>query len=128
MQERGGLHGLWHHHPWLVLAFLLAASLSTFLAGRIVVRSVYWATHREQAVAPWMTVGYVGRSWGLDPREIDRRAGLPPPDGRPLTLEDIARQTGRPVDEIVALVTETVATMQAETAPSGTSAPGRPAP
>lgn len=123
MRRRATARALWHSHPWLVIGFVIAAALSVFLAGRIVVRSVYWATHREQVVQPWMTVGYVGRSWGLDPREIDRRAGLPMPDGRPLTLEDIARQSGRPVEEIVALVAETVAAMKAEPAAAGNSAP-----
>ena len=38
------------------------------------------STRRDEAeIAPWMTVGYIGRSWGLDPVEIDTRAGLPLP-------------------------------------------------
>lgn len=111
------LRALWRRHPVLLSAFVLAATLSVFFAGRIVVQSVYWATHREAEIAPWMTVGYVGRSWGLDPRAIDARAGLPMPErGHPLTLEEIARQRGVPVAEIVALVRDTVAAMKAEEA------------
>ncbi len=103
-------------HPVLVGAFALALVLSLFFAGRIVVNMVYWADHRNEAVQPWMTVGYVGRSWDLSPREIDLRAGLPLPEGHPLTLQEIARDRGVPVADIVALVEKTVAEMKAEEA------------
>ncbi|THD84259.1 hypothetical protein E7811_00425 [Aliigemmobacter aestuarii] len=109
------LRRLWSRHPVLLTAFVLAAALSVFFTGRIVVKSVYWATHREAGIAPWMTVGYIGRSWDLDPREIDARAGLPMPErGRPLTLEEIARERGVPVEDIVSLVRATVADLKAE--------------
>ena len=107
--------GLARRHPYLVGAFVLALVLSLFLAGRIVVRTVYWSQHRDQPVAAWMTVGYIGRSWGLPPREIDDRAGLPVPEnGHPFTLEQIARDRGVPVAEIIALVEAVIAEMEAE--------------
>jgi hypothetical protein len=56
-----------------------------------------------------MTVSYVGRSWGLVPREIDRLAGLPLPQGHPLTLAEIASGRGVPVAEIIGEVEEAVA-------------------
>lgn len=109
------LRRLWSRHPVLLSAFVLAAALSVFLTGRIVVKTVYWATHSEAEIAPWMTIGYIGRSWGLDPREIDSRAGLPLPErGRALTLEEIARERGVPVADIVSLVRATVADLKAE--------------
>ena len=105
---------LFRRHPVLVLAFVLASLGATFFAGRIVWNVVYWAQHRQEAVQPWMTVGYVGHSWGLPPREIDARAGLPMPEkGHPLTLQQIADQRGVPVAEIIALVEVTVAQMRA---------------
>lgn len=116
----GGSAGqLARSHPRLMIAFALAVLFSLFFAGRLVFHAVYWANHRQEAVEPWMTVGYIGRSWDLDPREIDTRAGLPLPQGRPLTLEEIARERGVPVEEIVALVEATVAAMRAETAAEG---------
>lgn len=113
----GTLKRLWANHPRLLLAFLLASTLSLFFAGRLIVSAVYWAGHRQEAVQPWMTVGYVGRSWGLDPREIDAAAGLPAPDGHPLTLEDIARQRGVPVAEVVAQVEAAIAALRQGSAP-----------
>ena len=58
---------LWRRHPVLLAAFVIAVALSLALAGRIVWKAVYWSQHREVQVEGWMTVGYVGRSWRLDP-------------------------------------------------------------
>lgn len=108
---------LFRKHPVLVSAFLLALVLSIFFAGRIVYRGFYWAQHQEEAVQPWMTVGYIGRSWGFDPREIDDRAGLPVPErGRPFTLEQIAEDRNVPVSQIIAEVEAVLTTMTAERA------------
>ncbi len=93
-------------HPVLTAAFALALLLTLFFAGQFIARAVYWSdpAHRNQQVQPWMTVGYIGRSWQLDPREIDAEAGLPLPQGHPLTLDEIARQRGVPVAEVIAEV------------------------
>lgn len=105
---------LWQAHPRLLLAFALAAGLAMFFAGRLVWATLYWAEHREEAVQPWMTVGYIGHSWQLDPREIDRRAGLPPPEGHPMTLQEIARARGVPVAGVIAQVEAAIAALRAE--------------
>ena len=105
---------LFRRHPVLLSAFVLAVALSLFFAGRIGYRAIYWSQHQNEAVQPWMTVGYIARSWGLDPREIDARAGLPTPErGHPYTLEQIARDRGQPVAEVMKMVEETVAEMMA---------------
>jgi hypothetical protein len=106
---------LWRARPWLTSTFLLACVLTMFFAARFVVRTVYWANHRDEEVRPWMTVGYVARSWGLDGREIDALAGLPLPEvkGYPLTLNEIAADQGVPVSEVIAKVEAAVAKIQA---------------
>lgn len=105
---------LWRRHPRLILAFALALTLTLLFAGRITVSAIYWSANREQQVQPWMTVGYVGKSWGLDPREIDAAAGLPPPQGQPLTLAEIARQRGVPVSEVITGVEAAIAALRDE--------------
>jgi hypothetical protein len=107
---------LWRARPWLTSAFLLACAVTLFFAGRFTVYTVYWATHQEQPVQAWMTVGYVARSWGLDGREIDALAGLPLPEvkGRPQPLSEIAADRGVPVSEVIAEVEAAVATLRAE--------------
>lgn len=101
-------------HPVLVSVLVLSLLLAVFFGGRFVMRAIYWEAHREEPVAGWMTVGYVGRSWGFDPREIDRVAGLPLPEGRPFTLEEIARDRGVPVAEVVAQVEAALEVLRAE--------------
>lgn len=93
-------------HPVLSLAFALALGLSLFFAGQFVMRTIYWMNpeHHNQQVMPWMTVGYIGRSWGVDPRELDGEAGLPLPDGDPMTLQQIASERGVPVADVIAEV------------------------
>ncbi|MCU0904067.1 MAG: hypothetical protein MUE83_09355 [Tabrizicola sp.] len=109
---------LWRARPWLTSAFLLACAVTLFFAARLVFFTVYWATHREMPVEPWMTVGYVARSWGLDPRELDAAAGLPVPEvkGRPQPLAEIARDRGVPVAEVIADVEAALADLRAQEA------------
>ena len=106
---------LWRARPVLTTAFLLACVVTLFFAGRFTVYTVYWATHREVPVEPWMTVGYVARSWGLDPRELDAAAGLPVPEvkGHPQTLKEIARDRGVPVSQVIADVERAIVTLRA---------------
>mgnify|MGYP006166690487 CR=1 FL=1 len=69
-------------HPWLTSALVLAVVLTLFFAGRFVIGAVYWAQHQQEPIRGWMTVGYIGKSWNLDPREIDAVAGFPLPRKR----------------------------------------------
>lgn len=107
---------LWRARPWLTSAFLLACAVTLFFAGRFTVYTVYWATHREVPVEPWMTVGYIARSWGLDPRALDTAAGLPPPEvrGHPQPLSEIARERGVPVAKVIEEVEAAVDRLRAK--------------
>jgi hypothetical protein len=108
------LKSAFRRHPFLASAFVLFTLLALFFAGRFAYGVAYWSTHHNQPVASWMTVGYVAHSWHLDPRAIDATAGLPPPAGHPLTLEEIASQRGVPVEQIIAAVEDAIAKLQAE--------------
>ena len=55
-----------------------------------------------EPVQAWMTVRYVGKSWGLNPRMISATSGLPEPvHGHPLTLAEVAQQRGVPVEDVI---------------------------
>lgn len=99
-------------HPYLVAAFALASTLALYFAVSAIVGAIYWSQHRNEPVSPWMTVGYVGRSWGLKPQLIDEVAGLPLPKGHPMTLAEIAKERGVPVEEVIALVEAAVAELK----------------
>lgn len=114
------LKHLWREHPRLFSAFLLAAALTLFFALRMTVSAIYWSdpAHRNETVRPWMTVGYIARSWNLDPHEIDTLAGLPIPEhGRPQPLSSIAGDRGVPVADIIAEVEAAIATLRARQDP-----------
>ena len=112
---------LWRQRPVLTSAFLLACAVTLFFTGFTIYRAVYWSNHREEPVSAWMTAGYVGRSWGLDPREIEATAGLPLPveRGHPLTLTEIARDRGVPVTDIITEVEAAIVTLRAAEAQDG---------
>ena len=105
---------LWRSRPWLTSAFVLACAVTLFFAGRLTVYTIYWSTHQDVPIRPWMTVGYVARSWGLDPRTLDTEAGLPLPSvkGHPQTLEEIARDRGVPVTEVITTLQDAISTLR----------------
>ncbi len=105
---------LWRARPVLTTAFVLACAVTVFFAVRLVVQAVYWQTHQDLAVEPWMTVGYIARSWDLDGRQLDRLAGLPLPEvkGRPQPLSEIARDRRVPVAEVITDVEEAIAALR----------------
>lgn len=106
---------LWRKRPLLVSAFLLATALTLFFGFRFVRYTIYWSdpAHHQEVVQGWMTVGYIGKSWRLDPREIDRVAGLPVPEhGHPLTLRQIAQARGVPVEDVIAEVDAAIAELR----------------
>lgn len=109
------MNAVFRRHPLLTGAFAIALALSLFFAARLTIYTIRWEIHAEERVQGWMTVGYVGHSWKLDPREIERIAGLPLPEaaGRPLTLAQIAADRSLPVAEVIAAVEAAVAELRA---------------
>lgn len=105
---------LFGRHPFVMSILALSLCVALFFAGRFTQRAIYWEAHRHEPLAGWMTVGYLRRSWGLDPREIDARAGLLLPNGRPLTLEEIAAIRSVPVAQVIAEVEAAIAALLAE--------------
>lgn len=103
-------------HPYLIIAFLLAATLTLFFAISALIDAVYWSSRERESIAGWMTVGYVAHSWDLHGPDIDALAGLPLPIDRPLTLNEIAADRDVPVAEIVAQVEAAVAVLVAKKA------------
>lgn len=109
---------LWRARPWLTSAFVLACALTLFFAVRFTAQTIYWANHQNEAVQPWMTVGYIARSWDLEARQIDAIAGLPLPEvkGRPQPLSEIAKDRGVPVETVIKDVEAAIASLRAKEA------------
>lgn len=95
---------LWRDHRLLLIAFLVAALLAVAFTARTAAFYYYWSTHRDVPIEGWMTVGYVARSYDVD-RDILREAlglALDQADRRP--LEQIARDRGVPLAQLIAEV------------------------
>ena len=104
---------LWKTHPYALTGFLLAAAVTVFFMVRITTSAVFWANHHDETVKPWMTVGYIAKSWHLDPARIDLLTGLPSPkDHGPWTLTQIAKARGVEVAAIIKQVNDTIATLE----------------
>jgi hypothetical protein len=111
------MKALFKSHPYAATGFVLAACLTLFFTVRIISSAIYWADpdHRNQTVKPWMTAGYIGKSWDLPPADIDSAAGLPSPQGHgPWTMQQIADDRGIPVADLIIQVNAVVAKLAAE--------------
>lgn len=95
---------LFRRQPIATTAFVLALALAAFFGWRFVDRAIYWSdpTHIHQTPAPWMTLGYLGRSWHVDPRELAAALALDPDARRGRRLEEIAADQGVPVADVIA--------------------------
>lgn len=99
---------------WVILvAFLLAASFAGLFAVRTVRRAVYWSSHRDEVIRPWMSVHYVARSYRVPPHVLYRAINLEPlpRDRRP--LREIALQQNRSVEALAADLQNAVAEFRA---------------
>jgi hypothetical protein len=99
---------------WIILvAFLLAASFAGLFAVRTVRRAVYWSSHRDEAIRPWMSVSYVARSYRVPPHVLYKAINLEPVprDRRP--LREIALRQDRPVEALAADLQNAIAEFRA---------------
>ncbi len=94
---------LWHRQPVALIGFVLALAVAGFFAWRFVDRAIYWSdsAHIHQAPQPWMTLGYVARSWLVDPHDLATALNLDPGAQRGRRLEEIAADQGVPVQEVI---------------------------
>ena len=96
------LRRIWAVAPIATVILGGAVVIGLFFAIRLVAFWIYWAdpAHRDQAIAPWMTPGYIAHSWGV-PREVAFEAlSLPPPAGGPQSLDDLAAARGVSVEDL----------------------------
>ncbi|MBO3760410.1 hypothetical protein J5J10_07560 [Ciceribacter sp. L1K23] len=95
-------------HPLLFSAFVVSSVVALVFAGRFLYQVAYWQTHQNETVRPWMTIGYVARSWQVDPEELAEAVQLPFRRGKRQRLEDLAQEKGVPVEALIADVDQAV--------------------
>lgn len=111
-----GLRQLWRRHRLLVLAFALALAVSAFFLVRMVVFALHWAdpAHQDQAIAAWMPLRYVARSWDVPPEVLGRALGMDPAPGRRRTVGDIAAARGVAPEVVAGRLRAAIADHRAE--------------
>lgn len=95
---------LWRRHRLAILGFGLALVLVLVFAVRLTVAAFYWSdpAHRRATPEGWMTMGYLARSWQLDPAALAAHLGLDPGTARGVTLAQLARARAIPEDRLLA--------------------------
>ena len=81
---------LWSDHKLLVLGFLAALILTSFLLMRLIADVAYWPQHQDEDISGWMTVGYVAHSYDVDKDGLIEALGIEEDLRRHLTLKAIA--------------------------------------
>lgn len=96
---------------WLVVAlFVLALGATVVHTTRTVRRAAYWREHQDEPIRGWMTIGYVAHSYHVPAHILYSALNLPqtkPHDRRP--LREIAREQGRSVDDLRAILQDAIA-------------------
>ncbi len=109
------LRNLWRNNKLLASTFAISVAIMLFFATRFVLSAIYWhdPAHRNQALEPWMTLGYVAHSWHVPRDELVTRLELEPGRGDggmggPKPLDKIAEDRGISYGEFKAQVDEAV--------------------
>lgn len=97
-----GLKHLWRSHKLLLIAFMLAASLTIAFGVRMLLFSIYWSdpNHQNQPLEGWMTPRYVAFSYGLDRQDVRRILELDPNPLARETLRDIVKKQNATLDAL----------------------------
>jgi hypothetical protein len=109
-------------HQWVLLLLFVGALLVTGLFGvRTVRRAIYWRNHRDEQIRPWMSVGYVARSYRVPPHVLYQSINLTPVphDRRP--LREIAREQNRPIEDLISQLQKAIT--EARSSPPGPPPP-----
>ena len=96
----------------ILWALLILSMLATaFFAVRGVVQFVYWSdrAHRNQALEPWMPLGFVARSYDVEQDALAAALEVSPGANRGVPLEDLAETRGQ---EFEAFAREVMAVIQ----------------
>lgn len=107
--------------PWPIVAISVALLIVVVFGGR----AAWRLGHRllgppppprqtdVSQIAEWMSLPYIGRAYRVPEPELYRALGVEPEGRRMRPLRDIASETGRSSDEVVATVRQTVTGWQA---------------
>ena len=100
---------LWRRHRLLTIAFAVAVAFTAVFAVRTGLSFVYWANHRDEPIAPWMTVRYISNSYRLPPFVIAQAIGLEPVERDRRPIGEIVHDNGEAFDDAKARLEQAIA-------------------
>lgn len=101
------LSDVWRRHRPLVVALGLALLVTLFFGVRLVRHALFWEP--DMPLQGWMTIGQIAHSYDVPREDLAAALGLEPGIYRRLTVDEIARQTGRTVPEVEEALLEAIA-------------------
>jgi len=109
---------MWAAAPVATVMLFASLVVIAFFSVRIATNWVYWndPAHRDQVIAGWMTPRYVAHSWQIPPEQIGAVLGVTRGDGKPQSLELIARARGVPTETLIAELHAAIQAHRAESA------------
>jgi hypothetical protein len=108
------IRDLWTRHRWLLLGFLAAVTLALLFAIRVAISLQDWPEERDADIEGWMTPRYVALSWDVPPEVVAGALALARDGrGRRVTLEELAKDRGVPVEDLVAALEAAITAFRA---------------
>lgn len=108
------IRDIWTRHRWLLLGFLATAAIALLFAIRVAISLQDWPEERDADIEGWMTPRYVALSWDVPPEVIVGALSIPRDgSGRRITLDELAKERGIPVETLVAALEAAIAAFRA---------------
>jgi hypothetical protein len=109
---------------WLIVGLVLVLLVGAVIAGRSALRMFGRRPPPPRQtdvtlIASWMTPGYISRVYRVPSDQLFQGLGIPPQGSERKSLNDLAAQTNRSPDELVAAAQATVKDVQARQPPPG---------
>ncbi|WP_278924374.1 hypothetical protein [Pseudophaeobacter profundi] len=106
--------GTYRRLLWVLLVVSALATVCFTVRG--VVQFVYWSdpAHRDQTLEPWMPIGFVARSYGVEREALARALELPPESLRSLSLQDLAEMRGKGFEDMFREVETAIQDLRSE--------------
>lgn len=115
---------IWKAAPIATVLLVLALAAGVFFGARAVSGWIYWndPAHRDQAIAGWMTPGYIAHSWNVPRGVVLDALEAPRGGGGPRNLDRLAQDQQRPLAELIAEAEAAIAAFRTA-APDATGQP-----
>lgn len=105
----------WRKNRLLTAGFLVLCLVTFFLILRLGFSIIYWSAHQNEPLRPWMRLGYISRSHNVEVEALRQAIGLPPSKRERRNLEELARDQGVPIAQLIQQLDQVIAETKNQT-------------